>query len=116
LLLLQKNMLMAEGVSRRLDPSLNIWTLAQPLIDAWMRENRGPEARLREGAEDILRGLRQLPALADNLERATQQLADGSIRIHPESIARLAPRDRYFSRWALPIALIALVIALAALL
>ena len=34
LLLLQKNMLMAEGVSRRLDPSLNIWTLAQPLIDA----------------------------------------------------------------------------------
>jgi predicted unusual protein kinase regulating ubiquinone biosynthesis (AarF/ABC1/UbiB family) len=61
LLLLQKNMLMAEGVSRRLDPSLNIWTLAQPLIDAWMRENRGPEARLREGAEDILRGLRQGP-------------------------------------------------------
>ncbi|MGF1592307.1 MAG: 2-polyprenylphenol 6-hydroxylase [Kiloniellaceae bacterium] len=116
LLLLQKNMLMAEGVSRRLDPTLNIWTLAQPLIDAWMRENRGPEARLREGVEDVLRGLRQLPALADNLERATEELAAGRIRIHPESIAKLAPRDRYFGRWALPIALLALVIALAALL
>ena len=46
LLLLQKNMLMAEGVSRRLNPDLNIWTLAQPLVEEWMRENRGPEARL----------------------------------------------------------------------
>src|SRR3546814_714272 len=73
LLLLQKNMLMAEGVSRRLDPSLNIWTLAQPLIDAWMRENRGPQARLREGVEDALRGLRQLPTLAGNLERAAEK-------------------------------------------
>ena len=48
LLLLQKNMLMAEGVSRSLEPSLNIWVLAQPLIEAWMREHRGPEARLRD--------------------------------------------------------------------
>ena len=116
LLLLQKNMLMAEGVSRRLDPSLNIWTLAQPLIGAWMRENRGPEARLREGVEDALRGLRQLPSLADNLERATQQLADGCIRLDQETIAKLTPRDRYFGRWALPISLIALLLALIALL
>jgi len=116
LLLLQKNMLMAEGVSRRLDPSLNIWTLAQPLIGAWMRENRGPEARLRETAEDVLRGLRQLPTLADNLERATQQLADGCIRLDQETIAKLTPRDRYFGRWALPISLVALLLALFALL
>jgi ubiquinone biosynthesis protein len=116
LLLLQKNMLMAEGVSRRLDPALNIWTLAQPLIDAWMRENRGPEARLREGAEDILRGLRQLPGLADNLERATQQLAEGTIRLDPDTIAQLTPRDRYFGRWALPLALVALLLAVIALL
>src|SRR3546814_7226488 len=47
LMLLQKNMLMAEGVSRRLDPSLNIWTLAQPLIDAWMSENRGDRKSTR---------------------------------------------------------------------
>src|SRR3546814_3794467 len=79
LLLLQKNMLMAEGVSRRLDPSLNIWTLAQPLIDAWMRENRGPQARLREGVEDALRGLRQLPTLAGNLERAAEKMDGGQI-------------------------------------
>ncbi|WP_193366653.1 2-polyprenylphenol 6-hydroxylase [Pelagibius marinus] len=117
LLLLQKNMLMAEGVSRSLDPSLNIWTLAQPLIDAWMRENRGPEARLREGVEDVLHGLRQLPALADNLERATEELAAGRIRLHPETIARLTNRPGgNLGRWALPVAVAALVIALVALL
>jgi len=116
LLLLQKNMLMAEGVSRRLDPSLNIWALAQPLITAWMRENRGPEARIREGVEDVLRGLRQLPALADNLERATEELATGRLRLHPESIAQLTERNGgNLGRWALPIALVALVLAVAAL-
>ena len=41
LLLLQKNMLMAEGVSRALDPALNIWTLAQPLIEAWRTSAAG---------------------------------------------------------------------------
>src|SRR3546814_19846020 len=85
-------MLMAEGISRRLDPALNIWTLAQPLIAAWMRENRGPEARLREGVEDALRGLRQLPALAVNLEQAADALAGGRIRLHPESLAQWKPR------------------------
>ena len=117
LLLLQKNMLMAEGVSRRLDPSLNIWTLAQPLIDAWMRENRGPEARLREGVEDVLHGLRQLPALADNLERATEELAAGRIRLHPETVAQLTGRNGgSLARWALPVALAALAVALVSLL
>lgn len=117
LLLLQKNMLMAEGVSRRLDPSLNIWTLAQPLIDAWMRENRGPEARLREGVEDVLHGLRQLPVLADNLERATEELAAGRIRLHPETIAQLTARNGGgLARWALPVALAALAVALVSLL
>ncbi|HEY9548304.1 MAG TPA: 2-polyprenylphenol 6-hydroxylase, partial [Kiloniellaceae bacterium] len=116
LLLLQKNMLMAEGISRRLDPALNIWTLAQPLIAAWMRENRGPEARLREGVEDALRGLRQLPALAVNLEQAAEALAGGRLRLHPESIAQLNARNEgNVARWALAVAVGALAVALLAL-
>src|SRR3546814_14095528 len=95
-------MRMAEGVSRRLGPSRNIWTLAQPLIDAWMRENRGPQARLREGVEDALRGLRQMPTLAGNLERAAEKMAGGHIRLQPETIAQLNARDGgKLGRWAL---------------
>jgi ubiquinone biosynthesis protein len=70
LLLLQKNMLMAEGVSRQLNPDLNIWTLAQPLIEDWTRENRGPEARLAEAVEKGLALLRRLPRLVGALEAA----------------------------------------------
>ena len=37
LLLLQKTMLMAEGMGTRLNPTVNIWELARPLIEEWMR-------------------------------------------------------------------------------
>jgi ubiquinone biosynthesis protein len=70
LLLLQKNMLMAEGVSRRLNPNLNIWTLAQPLIEEWVRDNRGPEARLRQTGEALVEIVERLPANLASLEKA----------------------------------------------
>jgi ubiquinone biosynthesis protein len=96
LLLLQKNMLMAEGVSRQLDPSLNIWTLAQPLIERWMRENRGPEARIREAVEDALRAASRLPDLLVAAERAATAVADTGVKPHPTA---LRARDREI-RWA----------------
>ncbi|HEY8014579.1 MAG TPA: 2-polyprenylphenol 6-hydroxylase, partial [Dongiaceae bacterium] len=70
LLLLQKNMLMAEGVSRQLNPALNIWTLAQPLVEQWMRENRGPEARIAEGTRELVRIAGRLPELIADVEAA----------------------------------------------
>ena len=64
LLLLQKTMVLAEGIGRQLDPTVNMWMLARPLVEEWMRENRGPEARLRDAAADALESLQRLPALA----------------------------------------------------
>ncbi|MGH6959256.1 MAG: AarF/UbiB family protein, partial [Dongiaceae bacterium] len=89
LLLLQKNMLMAEGVSRRLNPDLNIWMLAQPLIEHWMRDNRGPEARLRNTAADIARIVERLPAVVSDVEKAVGRLAEGGVKLHPETMAAL---------------------------
>lgn len=43
LLLLQKTMLVAEGTGRNLSPDANMWLIARPLIEAWMRANLGPE-------------------------------------------------------------------------
>ena len=43
LLLLQKSMLLAEGVGRRLAPETNMWEMARPLIEDWFRERLGPE-------------------------------------------------------------------------
>jgi ubiquinone biosynthesis protein len=118
LLLLQKNMLMAEGVSRRLDPALNIWSLSQPLIEDWMRENRGPEARLRDAAQDLTRTLERLPGTLADLERAAADLASGGLKLHPETVKAFGAgrNGDGSSRWALWIALAALAIAVAAVL
>ena len=69
LLLLQKTMVMAEGVGRALNPEVNMWTLAQPLVEGWVRENMGPEAELRRALEEGVQAIRRLPALISQGER-----------------------------------------------
>jgi len=116
LLLLQKNMVMAEGVSRRLDPDLNIWTLAEPLIADWMRQNRGPQARLREGTAELARIVEDLPALLRNLNIAARTLAAGRLRLDLDGDGeRTAGRPTaILARWALAVAIAALALAAAA--
>ncbi len=99
LLLLQKNMLMAEGVSRRLNPDLNIWTLAQPLIETWMRENRGPEARLRNAAAELLQSAERLPALLANIDKVTARWAEGGVWLSPDAVADFGRKQQTTGRW-----------------
>ena len=51
LVLLQKTMAVSEGVGRSLNPSVNIWQVAQPLVEGWIRDNLGPEAQVRRVVE-----------------------------------------------------------------
>ena len=74
LLLLQKTMLVAEGVGQ-LDPNSNMWVLSRPLIEKWMRRYRGPEARLKEGIEGFTSILSRLPSIADRLDLIFSHLA-----------------------------------------
>jgi ubiquinone biosynthesis protein len=99
LLLLQKNMLMAEGVSRQLDPDLNIWTLAEPLIEDWMRDNRGPEARLREALAETGRLVERLPRILRHLDTALTGFAEGGLRLHPETIRAMGGGRRAGAPW-----------------
>lgn len=61
LLLLQKTIMMAEGIGRTLDPKHNMWHLIAPDIKKWMRKHRGPEARLREKLEKLSEIIDLLP-------------------------------------------------------
>ena len=115
LLLLQKTMLIAEGVGRRLDPTVNMWELAQPLIEAWMRENRGPEARVRQSVEDVARAVAQLPRLIVGLERMSTDLAEGGLKVHPDSLREVTDalrRQRSAAEWPLWILIAVLLAAL----
>ncbi|PWC44845.1 2-polyprenylphenol 6-hydroxylase [Azospirillum sp. TSO22-1] len=89
LLLLQKSMLTAEGVGRILNPSINMWELARPLIEDWMRENRGPEAQILDAGEAAVRTIRRLPMLVRDAERVATQIADAGLRLHPQTTRHL---------------------------
>ncbi len=81
LLLLQKTMLLAEGVGRRLAPELNMWQLALPLVEEWMREHRGPEARLAEMTADVIHAATRLPKAVEAIEQAATRIADGEVKL-----------------------------------
>ncbi|WP_207480679.1 AarF/UbiB family protein [Arenibaculum pallidiluteum] len=114
LLLLQKSMITAEGVGRILNPDINMWELARPLIEEWMRENRGPEARLAEDLAGALRTLRALPGAVRQTEHAARTINEAGLRLHPETIALFleaygAKRQRMIWRlWIATMAVLAL--------
>jgi len=67
LLLLQKTMVMVEGVASNLDPNVNTWEIAEPYVRGWMREELGPEARIADGITRGIRFLGRLPGIASQL-------------------------------------------------
>jgi ubiquinone biosynthesis protein len=69
LLLLQKTMVMVEGVALSLDPHVNMWDVAGPYVKAWMRDELGPEAKAADGLVRNLRLLARLPGLAQRFVR-----------------------------------------------
>ncbi|MEL0019148.1 MAG: hypothetical protein VW709_04685, partial [Rickettsiales bacterium] len=103
LLLLQKTMLVAEGVGRKLDPDTNIWMMAEPLIVEWVRENRGPEARIRDLAREVARGIEKLPIYLAKMDTAAEMISAEGLRLHPETVEAFRARERggTWRYWAL---------------
>jgi ubiquinone biosynthesis protein len=104
LLLLQKTMVVIEGVGRRLDPEINIWTLAKPLIEGWMRDNRGPEARVRLGLETLADLAERVPRLVRSLETLVTDWSRQGVILHAETLAvQAAHRARHLAIVLVPV-------------
>ncbi len=117
LLLLQKNMMMAEGISRKLTPDLNIWQMSQPLIEQWIRENRGPAARVGQTGRDLQRIMSRVPQFLTDLEAVMGELRTGGLKLHPQTLERLErQRGRGLAWLAVGLSLSALVLAVIAVL
>lgn len=68
LILLQRTMVVVEGVARSLDPHINIWEVAKPIVEGYIKENIGPKAVLRDLAKTVRVLARfgpKLPALVE---------------------------------------------------
>jgi ubiquinone biosynthesis protein len=61
LLLLQKSMVMNEGVATRLDPDINMWETAEPFLREWMRSELGPEAYYADRIVETVRAIKKIP-------------------------------------------------------
>jgi ubiquinone biosynthesis protein len=70
LLLLQKTMVMVEGVATGLDPDINMWDVAAPFVREWLRGELGPEAFLADRVQEIGRLIRRVPDLIERIDRA----------------------------------------------
>ena len=68
LLLLQKTMVMVEGIATSLDPDINMWDVSAPFVRDWIRDELGPEAALAERLRDDTNTLLRLPALIRRIE------------------------------------------------
>ena len=100
LLLLQKTMLVAEGSGRKLCPDVNMWVLARPLIQDWVVDNLGPQARLQNTIAEISQTMIKLPGVVAAAERTANALSEGRVRLHPESIELLlGVRSGGISSW-----------------
>ena len=115
LLLLQKTMVLAEGLGRMLAPDLNMWMLARPMIEDWMRANLGPEARIKRAAGDMAATIERLPRVLENAERTAAMFSSGGLKLHPDSVDALRGKSKGAKRnvsRALPWVLIVILVYL----
>ena len=114
LLLLQKTMLVAEGVGRKLYPEANMWFLAQPLIEDWVVGNMGVEAQIAAAVAEVAGGLRRLPKVAADIEKSASVIAGSGLKVIPESVLGVmrTPKPRFKITWRMYLIVIAALILL----
>ncbi len=105
LILLQKTMVVVEGVARVFDPKLDIWKVADPVVREWIERNLGPIGRIQgamAGAGELGRVAASLPALASRALAVLEHL-EGMVRhgvvLSPETIAALGRVEKSKNRW-----------------
>jgi ubiquinone biosynthesis protein len=105
LLLLQKTMVVVEGVARALDPKLDMWTVAEPVVREWMERHLGPAGRLEgaaEGAIEVGRFLGDAPQLLARGAALVEQLdvitRDGLV-LAPATVADIGRAEARRNRW-----------------
>ena len=106
LVMLQKTMVVVEGVARKLDPHLDMWATAEPVVGGWIAENLGPRGRI----EDVGRSVSQLakliadaPARLDQMARAVERRNEAG---SPPSAPTRGPATLTFALWVIAAALV----------
>ncbi len=92
LLLLQKTMVVVEGVARKLYPETNIWNVSRPILEEWLESLKGPKATINEAIDtssEILKRIPDLPGFMDKANYALQLIAEGKLNLIPSNKSSL---------------------------
>ena len=84
LLLLQKTMVVVEGVARKLYPETNIWNVSKPILENWLEELKGPKATISSAVNtsgELLKRIPDLPGFMDKANHALQLIAEGKLNV-----------------------------------
>ncbi len=84
LILLQRTMVVVEGVARTMHPEINIWQVAQPVVEDYIKENVGPKALLRDLVSTVQVLGRFGPKLPKLMETALNQSHDSERAIRKD--------------------------------
>jgi ubiquinone biosynthesis protein len=105
LLLLQKTMVVVEGVARTLDPRLDMWKTADPVVREWIARNLGPAGKLEgavEGAGQLGRFAAQVPSLLMRAGTLLDQIDDitrSGLILAPETVEAIGKAEARRNRW-----------------
>ena len=92
LLMLQKTMVVVEGVARKLNPNTNIWETSKPVLENWLRETKDPINSINETLKNTTEAMKRLPEFPEVMDKANQALtflASGQIPQNSNSYAAL---------------------------
>jgi len=92
LLMLQKTMVVVEGVARKLNPNTNIWTTSKPVLESWLKETKDPMTKLNEtlqNTSEVIKRLPEFPEIMDKANQALTYLASGQIPQNSNSYTAL---------------------------
>ena len=84
LLLLQKTMVVVEGVARRLYPETNIWEVSRPVLEDWLKNVKSPKSTIDKAintSSEILKRIPDLPELMDRADYALKLMAEGNLNL-----------------------------------
>jgi ubiquinone biosynthesis protein len=101
LLLLQKSMMMVEGLAAQIDPEANMWTIAEDYLRGWIREELGPEARIANGLRRFIKDIIAIP----NVARAAAALVPRQGAAPPQPPLPPLPLPRRGIFWPIAVAL-----------
>ena len=104
LVMLQKTMVVVEGVARSLNPQFNMWKASEPVVGKWIRDNLGPKRLaidLRDGLKAALRLAEAAPLIAEKAENLAQNITDMSdngLRFDAETAEAIGKAEARHSR------------------